>query len=179
MTETKKIKFIERVIRPQQPGMDFAGFVILPKAVSQQLPRRGRTTVDLVVAAHQFQVTLEPDGNLSHWVKLSEDVMLAGQLEFNAKYTFYLSPVKTEPEPKVPKDLAEAIHQSNVALETWQQTTTLARVDWVHWVESAKQAKTRAKRVTDACGMLAAGKRRVCCFDHSGFYSKALKAPKA
>ena len=25
--------------------------------------------------------------------------------------------------------------------------------------------------------MLAAGKRRVCCFDRSGFYSKSLSAP--
>lgn len=179
MTETKKIKFTEMVIRPEQPGMDFVGFVVLPEAVSQQLPRRGRTTVDLVVATHQFQVTLEPDGKLSHWVKLSEDVMFAGQLKFDAMYTFYLTPVKPEPEPKVPKDLAEAINQSNEALETWQQTTTLARVDWIHWVESAKQAKTRAKRISGACSMLAEGKRRVCCFDHSGFYSKALKAPKS
>jgi hypothetical protein len=27
--------------------------------------------------------------------------------------------------------------------------------------------------------MLAAGKRRVCCFDPSGYYSKALAAPEA
>ncbi len=26
--------------------------------------------------------------------------------------------------------------------------------------------------------MLASGKRRVCCFDPSGFYSKAFKAPQ-
>jgi hypothetical protein len=33
--------------------------------------------------------------------------------------------------------------------------------------------------VKNACSMLAAGKRRVCCFDRSGFYSKGLSAPKA
>jgi hypothetical protein len=27
--------------------------------------------------------------------------------------------------------------------------------------------------------MLTAGKRRVCCFDRSGFYSKSLRSPKA
>lgn len=59
------------------------------------------------------------------------------------------------------------------------ETTTLARLDWIHWITSAKQLKTRAKRIGDACDMLASGKRRVCCSDPSGFYSKALSAPKA
>jgi len=27
--------------------------------------------------------------------------------------------------------------------------------------------------------MLSAGKKRVCCFDSSGFYSKSFSAPKA
>lgn len=61
----------------------------------------------------------------------------------------------------------------------WNDTTTLARVDWVHWIVSAKQAKTRAQRIESACEMLASGKKRVCCFDPSGYYSKALSAPKA
>lgn len=55
----------------------------------------------------------------------------------------------------------------------------VARVDWIHWIVSAKQAQTRAKRISDACEMLASGERRVCCFDPSGFYSKAFGAPKA
>jgi len=36
-----------------------------------------------------------------------------------------------------------------------------------------------ARRIRNACEMLAAGKRRVCCFDRSGFYSKGLGVPKA
>jgi hypothetical protein len=65
------------------------------------------------------------------------------------------------------------------ALETWRATTTLARVDWIHWIMSAKEARTRAKRVKDACALLAAGKKRVCWFDTSGHYSKAFRAPEA
>ncbi len=62
---------------------------------------------------------------------------------------------------------------------TAPSTANLARVDWVHWVVTAKQAKTRAKRINDALDKLASGEKRVCCFDPSGFYSKALKAPEA
>ncbi|MGH8162111.1 MAG: YdeI/OmpD-associated family protein, partial [Gammaproteobacteria bacterium] len=42
-----------------------------------------------------------------------------------------------------------------------------------------KQSKTRTRRIDNACDMLASGKRRVCCFDPSGFYSKSFGAPKA
>jgi putative endonuclease len=37
----------------------------------------------------------------------------------------------------------------------------------------------RSRRIKNACSMLAAGKRRVCCFDRSGFYDKSLSAPEA
>jgi hypothetical protein len=33
--------------------------------------------------------------------------------------------------------------------------------------------------VDKACAMLASGKKRVCCFDPSGYYSKSLNAPEA
>ena len=84
-----------------------------------------------------------------------------------------------EPEPEVPEDLREALQAAPEARAVWEATTTLARVDWIHWITTAKQAKTRAKRIDDACDMLASGKKRVCCFDPSGFYSKAIRAPEA
>jgi hypothetical protein len=61
----------------------------------------------------------------------------------------------------------------------WSDITPNARRDWIHWITSAKQAETRVRRIKNACSMLAAGKRRVCCFDRSGFYSKSMSAPKA
>jgi uncharacterized protein YdeI (YjbR/CyaY-like superfamily) len=73
--------------------------------------------------------------------------------------------------------LDEILDAPPPARATWDATTTIARIDWVHWIESAKLAKTRASRVADAGDMLAAGKKRGCRFDPSGFYSKRLKPP--
>ncbi|HCL86844.1 MAG TPA: hypothetical protein DIC45_10195, partial [Comamonadaceae bacterium] len=78
-----------------------------------------------------------------------------------------------------PPDLQQALAASPQARAVWDATTTLARVDWIHWIESAKQAATRRTRIENACDMLASGKKRVCCFDPSGFYSKSLCAPEA
>jgi len=86
--------------------------------------------------------------------------------------------VAQEPEPDVPPDLREALEAHPESRATWDATTTIARLDWIHWITSAKQAKTRKKRINDACDMLASGEKRVCCFDPSGYYSKAFSAPQ-
>jgi len=75
----------------------------------------------------------------------------------------------------LPKGLAAAPK----ARAVWSDITTIARTDWIHWIVSAKQPETRVRRVKNACSMLAAGKRRVCCFDRSGFYSKRFNSPKS
>lgn len=76
-------------------------------------------------------------------------------------------------------DLRKALAAAPKAQALWSNITPVARLDWTHWITSAKQAKTRARRINNACEMLATGKRRVCCFDQSGFYSKSFGAPKA
>ncbi len=153
-------------------------FIVLPKAISDTLPRRGRTTVEVRLKGKTFLVTLEPDGRLSHWMRISKDLLEAAGVAIGERVSFEITPVAQEPEPELPRDLQDALLAVPEALAAWKETTTLARLDWIHWLDSAKQTKTRIKRINDACDMLAAGKRRVCCFDTSGFYSKALAAPQ-
>ncbi len=117
---------------------------------------------------------------MSHWLKVGNELYeVACGARVGDRVEVEIAPVKQEPEPKVPADLHEALAEFPRAREVWDDTTTIARLDWIHWIESAKQAKTRKRRIVDACDMLGAGKRRVCCFDQSGFYSKSLSAPQA
>ncbi len=172
--------FKSKLLRPANPGKDGAwAFLILPKTASNTLPRRGRTSVTGTINGHPFQATLEPDGQLSHWLKVSKELQEAAAATPGDRVTVQVSAADPEPEPELPDDLREALATSSAAKATWDNTTTLARLDWIHWIESAKQATTRKKRVDNACEMLASGKKRVCCFDPSGYYSKSLSAPKA
>ena len=173
-------RFTATLLRPAKPDGDaFWGFVVLPKDVSEKLPRRGRTTVEGTINGQPFQATLEPDGQLSHWLKVSQALYVASGAAMGEVVTLEIRPVAQEPEPEVPADLQAALAAAPEAREVWNETTSIARLDWIHWVTSAKQAKTRAKRISDACDKLAAGKKRVCCFDPSGYYSKAFSAPEA
>lgn len=164
-------------VNPAKHEDDWA-FVVLPKDVSDILPRRGRTTVNVKIDGSQFQATLEPDGKLSHWLKINEGIYKSVGAQFGDEISIQISPVEQEPEPEVPADLMSAISAIPEALATWQETTILARIDWIHWITTAKQAKTRIQRISGTCDMLASGKKRVCCFDPSGYYSKAFSEPK-
>lgn len=175
-----KSRFEAKLLRPAKPGDDRSwAFVVLPRDTSEQLPRRGRTTVEGTINGLPFQATLEPDGQLSHWLQISSGLLEAAGVVVGDIVNFEITPVKKEPEPDIPADFQQALAARPEARLVWDSTTTIARVDWVHWITSAKQLKTRAKRIGDACDMLASGKKHVCCFDPSGYYSKAFRAPEA
>ena len=64
----------------------------------------------------------------------------------------------------LPTDLQDALIASPSALTTWTDITPLARNEWICWIESAKLAATRNKRIAWGCESLEAGKRRPCCW---------------
>jgi len=174
-----KQHFKEKLRRPALAENEESwAFVILPKELSGTLARRGRISVEASINGSSFIVTLEPDGYLSHWLRISAEIMTSAELDFGDIVSVAITPLDQEPEPEVPADFKLALGKAPDAGAVWAQTTVIARLDWIHWIESAKQSKIRAKRIADACDMLSSGKRRVCCFDQSGFYSKALRAPK-
>jgi hypothetical protein len=135
--------------------------------------------VDGNLNGHAFRATLEPDGQLGHWLKVSRKLREAAGVESGAVVQLEIAPVAQEPEPRIPADLCRALADAPEARALWSDITPLARRDWIHWITSAKRAETRARRIVNACDMLASGKRRVCCFDRSGAYSKSLSAPRA
>lgn len=153
-------------------------FVVLPPEVSDGLPRRGRTSVSVVMNGYKFEALLEPDGQKSHWLRIEKELLEASGAKIGREAQFRIAPLDQELEPEVPQDFIRALQAKPKSRVTWETTTTIARIDWIHWITSAKQEKTRVKRINDACEMHASGKKRVCCFDPSGFYSKAFSAPQ-
>ena len=175
-----KIRFKAELLRPATPGKGAAWtFLILPKDASAKLPTRAMASVEGTINDHPFRATLEPDGQKSHWLKVNKKLREAAGAEVGELVTLEIAPSGKEPEPKVPADLKKALAATPEARALWSDITPIARRDWIQWIESAKRTETRARRIANACDMLASGKRRVCCFDRSGFHSKSLGAPKA
>src|SRR6476469_11013329 len=179
MTKTS-VRFKAKLLQPAASAKANSWtFLILPKNASAKLPSRGITAIEGTLNGFSFQATLEPDGQKSHWLRVERKLSKAAGADAGDVVTLEIVPAAEEPEPTVPADLRKALVAAPKARKLWSDITTIARRDWVHWITSAKQPETRARRIKNACSMLAAGKRRVCCFDRSGFYDKSLSAPKA
>lgn len=179
-TETLRCK--AKLLRPANvPGNSTWTFLILPKDTSAKLPRRGPVIVKGKMNGATFRATLEPDGNKSHWLKVPNKLRQSAGAGVGQAVSLELSPLDEEPEPVVPPALRQALDEPAHAQAnaTWQDITPLARQDWVHWITSAKQQETVTRRITTTCDMLNKGKRRTCCFDRSGVYSKGFNGPKA
>lgn len=179
------ILFTAKLMSPQPPAPPESppdwSFLVLPKTASAKLPSRSMVSVKGTLNNTPFQATLQPDGNGSHWLKLNHKLLEAAGLgRAGGSVSLELTPLapQDEPEPEVPADLQLALAAApKETRDAWSDITPIARRDFIHWITSAKQTATRARRISAACDMLANGKRRPCCFDRSGIYSNSLTPP--
>lgn len=77
---------------------------------------------------------------------------------------------------KLPKDLLHTLVNDLEALEFWEDITELARNEWICWVEDAKKAETRQRRIERVANDLKNGKRRPCCWPGCSHREKTGKA---
>lgn len=72
-------------------------------------------------------------------------------------------------------DLQAALRSDMEALELWEKLTPLGRNEFICWVDDAKQAKTRQRRIERTREELLEGKKRPCCW--VGCIHRTDKAP--
>ena len=148
----------------------------LPENASARLrfPPRDMTMVEGTVNGFPFRAALEPNGDGSHWLRLSKALRdaagISGREGVGDAVTVEITRVDEESECRVPMDLREALEsapthpgQAHALWAVWGRITPMARRDWILWIVSAKQEETRRRRIKNACEMLASGKRRPCC----------------
>ena len=64
---------------------------------------------------------------------------------------------------EMPADLATGLFQSE-EVNIWESLSPIGRNEFICWVEDAKQAKTRSKRILRAVEEPREGKKRPCCW---------------
>ncbi len=95
----------------------------------------------------------EIDKEVERWLRVAYE-----RADPTREKTVRKAPAK---EVKLPADLKAAIAKSAKAQATFDGLTSRMRADWIAWVESAKQAETRARRISIAAEKLAAGKKQI------------------
>lgn len=64
----------------------------------------------------------------------------------------------------IPADLRKALLASKKALAVWNDTTPLARSEWICWMTSGAKPETRPIRIENGISKLSQGMRRPCCW---------------
>ena len=181
MTKTaSKIRFSATLLRPKATAKAVSWtFLTLPKEASAKLPSRSMTSVEGTFNGLAFQATLEPDGQGGHWLKVDRKMREEAGAEAGDVVTLEIAPVAEEPEPRVPADLRKALAAAPQARAVWSDITPIARRDWIHWIVSAKQAETRARRIRmpATCSPKESDARAASI--GLGSYSKSFSSPKA
>jgi hypothetical protein len=159
------IRFNAMLLRPPpHEATESCSFLALPGIVSAKLPSAGSHLVEGTINGFPFRATLEPDGNGRHSLQVNSALQTAAGAAQGELISVEITRVGEEPECRVPSDLREGLATTPAAAKLWMEITPLARRDWILWLTTAKQPETRQTRIGKACSMLAAGKRRVCCF---------------
>ena len=173
------VSFRAKLLQPATPEDAAWSFLLVPAGASAKLSTRGMISVEGTFAGQPLKAKLEPDGQGSHWLKVPRALREAAGAAVGDTVALAIAPVAEQPRPRVPADLRKAFAAKTDAHARWTDLTPVARRDWIEWITSAKKPETRTRRISSTCDMLVSGKRRVCCFDRSGIYSKGFRAPQA
>lgn len=65
---------------------------------------------------------------------------------------------------EIPGDLKARLTADPEILGVWESLTPLARNEWICWVISVKQDKTRMEHIQRVSKELSRGKKRPCCW---------------
>lgn len=138
----------------------------LPEKDSLKLPSRGQVAVKGIINGHEFQTVLEPDGYWGHWMRVDSKLQKAADVRAGDTATLEMTPTKDWPDPEVPKDFKEALEIAPQKVKNkWHDITSMARWEWIRWVNATSSIDTRAIRIEKSVSKLNGSHRRPCCFN--------------
>jgi hypothetical protein len=138
----------------------------LPEKASGKLPSRGQVAVQGTINGHGFQAVLEPDGYFGHWMGIDGKLQQTAALGAGDTAALEIESLKDWPEPTVPQDLETALATAPQTIQDlWKGITSMARWEWVRWVNATQNSDTRKRRVEVSISKMKSGKRRPCCFN--------------
>ncbi|SHH89776.1 YdeI/OmpD-associated family protein [Clostridium grantii] len=138
----------------------------IPESCSAKFSSRGMVMIEGTINGVDFHTELEPDGAGSHWFRVSDNLWEKANLKLGVIAKISIKPLELWPEPELPVDLKNALKLCKLENQ-WDTITTKAHWEWIRWIRSTHNPQTSEKRIKTLCSMVASGKKRPCCFDHS------------
>jgi hypothetical protein len=149
------MKFRSRVVL----GGKTATGIPVPAEVVESLGAGKRPAVRVGINKHTYRSTVAPMGG-EFFLPLSAENRAAAGVEAGDSVEVEVELDTAPREIALPEDLQAALAASAGARGFWERLSYSNKRAYVLWVEGAKRAETRARRVGEAVEMLAAGRTR-------------------
>jgi hypothetical protein len=120
--------------------------VDVPAKISREFDRRGYVPVTAVLGGKSFAVNLVPAGGGRHRLCLNQPMRDAADRETGERVTIALTLDTVSRVLKTPADLARALRGKG-QLASFEKLRPSHRKEIIRWVEQAKAAETRARRI--------------------------------
>jgi hypothetical protein len=131
----------------------------VPADVVEALAGGKRPAVTVTVGSHTYRTTVAPMAG-KYYLPLSRENREAAGVEAEDDVDVEID-LDTEPRVmEAPDDLAQALSLDDPAQEFFDTLSYTHRRAYVDWINSAKKAETRERRIGQAVEMLADGKKR-------------------
>jgi hypothetical protein len=121
---------------------------------------RARVAVRGTMNGFAFRTSILPNGDGTHHMMLNKALLAGAKATPGDRVEVVMEKDEESREVPTPTDLAKALGRSAAAKKTWTAKTPTFRKEYVLWIEDAKTAQTRARRIAATIEKVARGERR-------------------
>jgi hypothetical protein len=139
-----KKQYFNAVIKRYDPGWHY---IDMPFDAQDVYGKASRIPVNAMIDGLTFRTSLLP-GAEGHYIVINEAMREATGKGLGDTVTVELDADSGTREVTVPVDIQQALHKDKMAMERYTALAYAHRKRYIEWVESAKKAETRAKRIS-------------------------------
>lgn len=132
-----------------------AAYIEFPYAVEEEFGTKGQVKVQATFDGHAYRGSLANMGQGCHCLGITQKIRAA--IGKGPGDTIHVE-LQKDATPRiviVPEDLATLLKKNEEAKTFFESLSYTHRKEYVHWIESAKKAETRERRLTKTIDMLA------------------------
>jgi hypothetical protein len=156
-TASEKMTFTALIEKPDD-GMDTA-YVSIPFDVNEVYGTRGQVKVRAMFDNHAYSGSLVNMGTGCHVIILRKDVRQAIGKQVGDQVKVEITKDTDERVVDVPEDLKLLLSKKAKAKSAFDALSFTNKKEYVGWINQAKKAETRAKRVKESIEKLLNGKK--------------------
>jgi len=135
-------------------------YVIVPFSVPEVYGTRGQVKVQTTIDGFPYQGSLTPVGDGHHALPVLKAIRGAIGKTWGEWVHVTLARDTAPRTVVVPADLARALAATPGVRERFDALAYTHQKEFVRWIEGAKKAETRERRLAEAVAMIQAGRKR-------------------